>query len=136
MYRKIGTWDSKGSEQDIEDVKTVSTREKIKYKWVVPKRRIRAKAEFENTNAKSIRNQYVKLKPQPKEIFETSDMLIMESNIQAKSKTVNREMQTILKLQNNKCIQSTIEEELINQSQPKIKSAKVLDDFLLKNTPE
>jgi len=45
-------------------------------------------------------------------------------------------MQTILKLKNNKCIQSTIEEELINQSQPKIKSAKVLDDFLLKNTPE
>jgi len=29
MYRKIGTWDSKGSEQDIEDVKTVSTREKV-----------------------------------------------------------------------------------------------------------
>lgn len=54
----------------------------MKYKWLVPKRRIRAKAEFENTNAKSIRNQYVKLKPQPKEIFETSDMLIMESNIQ------------------------------------------------------
>lgn len=45
-------------------------------------------------------------------------------------------MQTILRLKNNKCIQSTIEEELINQSQPKIKSAKVLDDFLLKNTPE
>jgi len=45
-------------------------------------------------------------------------------------------MQTILKLKNNKCIQSTIEEELINQSQPKMKSVKVLDDFLLKNTPE
>jgi len=29
MYRKIGTWDSKGSEQDIEDVKTVSSREKV-----------------------------------------------------------------------------------------------------------
>jgi len=45
-------------------------------------------------------------------------------------------MQTIPKLKDNKCIQSIIEKELIDQPQPKIKSEKILDDFLLKNTPE
>jgi len=54
----------------------------IKYKWKIPKRRIQVDAEFENSNSKSVRNQYVKLKPQSKEIFEMSDMIIMESNIQ------------------------------------------------------
>jgi len=45
-------------------------------------------------------------------------------------------MQTIPKIKDNKCIQSVIEEELINQPQPKIKIDKVLDDFLFKNVPE
>jgi len=31
MYRKIGYWDSKGSEKDIEDIKPVLTREKVRY---------------------------------------------------------------------------------------------------------
>lgn len=54
----------------------------IKYKWKIPKRRIQVDAEFENSNSKSVRNQYVNLKPQSKEIFEMSDVLIMESSIQ------------------------------------------------------
>ncbi|XP_029341056.1 uncharacterized protein LOC100570031 [Acyrthosiphon pisum] len=136
MNRLIGHWDPKGSEKDIEDLKPVTTREKIKYKWKIPKRRIQVDAAFEKSNSKSVRNQYVKLKPQSKEIFEMSDKLIMESNIQAKSKTVNREMQTIPKIKDNKCIQSIIEEEQINQPQPIMKTAKVLDDFLLKNVPD
>jgi len=45
-------------------------------------------------------------------------------------------MQTIPKIKDNKCIQSIIEEEQINQPQPQFKSEKVLDDFLLKNVPE
>lgn len=89
-----------------------------------------------------------------------SDMLIMESNIQviyinisyhnnvlqlfkytfvhfqAISTTVDREVQTLPKIKDNKCIQSIIEEEQLNQPQPEIKSEKVLDDFLLKNVPK
>jgi len=54
----------------------------ITYKWKIPKRRIQVDAEFENSNSKSVINQYVKLKPQSKEIFEMSDMLVLDSNIQ------------------------------------------------------
>jgi len=54
----------------------------IKYKWKIPKRRIQLNAEFDNSNSKSIKNQYVNLKPKSKEIFEMSDMLIMDSSIQ------------------------------------------------------
>jgi len=45
-------------------------------------------------------------------------------------------MQTIPKIKDNKCIQSIIEEEQINQPQPIMKTDKALDDFLLKNVPE
>lgn len=49
---------------------------------------------------------------------------------------VNREMQTIPRIKDNKCIQSVAEEEEMFQFQPLTKSDTVLDDFLEKHVPK
>lgn len=54
----------------------------ITYKWKLPAKRLQAKAEFENSNSKSMKNEYVKLEPRSKEIFEINEMLTMDSSVQ------------------------------------------------------
>jgi len=54
----------------------------ITYKWKLPAERLQAKAEFEDSNSKSMKNDYVKLEPRSKEIFESNDMLTMDSSVQ------------------------------------------------------
>jgi len=57
----------------------------ITYKWKLPAGRLQAEAEFEDSHSKSIKNEYVKLEPRPKEIFKMSDALTMESSVQVGS---------------------------------------------------
>ncbi|XP_060848211.1 dynein axonemal intermediate chain 3-like isoform X2 [Rhopalosiphum padi] len=135
MCRVPGPWESKSSEKDIEEIKPVQTREKIAYKWKLPAGRLQAEAEFEDALSKSIKNDYVKLEPRPKEIFKSNDALTMESSVQAVRQMVNREMQTIPRIKYNKCIQSVAVEEDMFQLQPQITSEKALDDFLNKHVP-
>lgn len=54
----------------------------ITYKLKLQTGRLQTKAEFEDSNSKSVKNEYVKLEPRPKEIFESSDMLSMDSSVQ------------------------------------------------------
>jgi len=49
---------------------------------------------------------------------------------------VNKEIQTIPRIKDNKCIQSVAVEEEMFQFQPLIKSDKALDDFLEKHVPK
>jgi len=49
---------------------------------------------------------------------------------------VNREMQTIPRIKDNKCIQSVAVEEEMFQLQPLTKSDKALNDFLEKHVPK
>lgn len=49
---------------------------------------------------------------------------------------VNKEMQTIPRIKNNKCIQSVAVEEEMFQLQPLAKSDKALDDFFKKHVPK
>lgn len=51
---------------------------------------------------------------------------------------VDREMQTIPRFQDNKCIQSMVDEEKIElfQLKPLTKSDQALDDFLEKHVPK
>lgn len=59
----------------------------ITYKRKIPaERATKAKAEFEDSNSKSMKNDYVKLEPRPKETFNTNDILIMDSSTQVSNK--------------------------------------------------
>lgn len=49
---------------------------------------------------------------------------------------VNREMQTIPRIKESKCIQSVAVEEEMFQLQPLTKSDKALNDFLEKHVPK
>lgn len=50
--------------------------------------------------------------------------------------TVDREMQTIPRIKDNKCIQSVVVEEEMFQLQPLAYSEKALDDFFEKHVPK
>lgn len=54
----------------------------ITYQWKLPSGRLQAKAKLEDSNSKSMKNDYVKLEPRPKEVFEISDDLTMDSGVQ------------------------------------------------------
>ncbi|XP_025202203.1 uncharacterized protein LOC112599497 [Melanaphis sacchari] len=135
MCRVPGPWESKSSDKDIEEIKPVQTREKITYKWKLPAGRLQTESTIEDLLSNSTKNEHVKLEPRPKEIFNNSDVLSMESSVQAVRQMVNKEMQTIPRIKYNKCIQSVAVEEDMFQLQPKMTSEKALDDFLSKHVP-
>uniref|UniRef100_A0A2S2R2B2 WD repeat-containing protein 63 n=1 Tax=Sipha flava TaxID=143950 RepID=A0A2S2R2B2_9HEMI len=136
MLRVPKPWESKCSEKDIEDIKSVSAREKITCIWKLSTERLKEEAKFEVSTSKSMKNQHVKLEPRySKDKFECADVLTMDTCVQATRKMVNREMQTIPRIKDNKCIQSVAVEEEMFQFQPLTKSDKALDDFLDKHVP-
>lgn len=51
----------------------------ISYTWKLSSGRLQANADFEDSDSEIIKNQYVKLEPRSKDIFECSDILIMDS---------------------------------------------------------
>lgn len=104
-----------------------------------------------------MKNDYVKLEPRLKEVFEISDMLTIDSSVQVTLKTIcflfyslsipylilkaiqqtiDREMQTIPRIKDNKCIQVVAEKEEMFQSQNLTDSNKELNDFLEKHVPK
>lgn len=56
--------------------------QQITYKWKLPVERVHAKPNFEASNSNSIKNEYVKLEPRSKDVFESIDKLITDSSVQ------------------------------------------------------
>ncbi|VVC41741.1 WD40/YVTN repeat-like-containing domain,WD40 repeat,WD40-repeat-containing domain [Cinara cedri] len=158
MVKFSGAWESGGTENEIEEMIPVRIREKLyikllltvaasdpiilgrlfdfqlTFKWKVPTDRLQAKANFEDSNSKSIRNQYVELIPRSNEIFEISDRLLKDSSVQT-TLLNHKETQTVSKIYQNKSIQFIAVEEDMFQPQLLIESDIYLKSFFEKHVP-
>ncbi|XP_050532358.1 dynein axonemal intermediate chain 3-like [Daktulosphaira vitifoliae] len=129
-----GSWESDEIENDSKEIKIIH-RQKITYKWKLPIERLNSNVRFSDSIPTSFREEHVKLEPESKNKLKNESYSKADVAVQSVNEMISKDMQTIPRIKDNKCIQSVVIEEDIFQPQLLTQPNKNLEEFLKIHVP-